>query len=160
MNKQKIILLIIIASFAIIWGYFLLQKGGKESQPAPFQQTVVNKPIADGNFLSLAPQINNEEGVLIEVAPTDFAPTQPIKFEITFTTHQGDLDFDLTKQAILYDENGNQYLPLSWDGGRGGHHLSGALIFPAISADAKNMKLIIKDIYGVAKRKFEWEIKM
>jgi hypothetical protein len=49
--------------------------------------------------------------------------------------------------------------PQTWEGGRGGHHLSGNLIFPTVSQDARSIKLIIKDIYGVSQREFLWALK-
>ena len=87
----------------------------------------------------MQPQINEEGGVSAEVAPTGFELSNP-QFKITFTAHQGDLNFDLTKNAVLIDDKNNQYKPISWTGGSGGHHLAGQLIFPAI---AKNIKITI-----------------
>lgn len=108
--------------------------------------------------ISLEPQINDEAGVSIEAAPIEFSAAGPVKFNIIFTTHQGDLGFDLLKQAALFDNQGREYAPQSWDGGSGGHHLQGALIFPALPAATTKMRLVIKNIYGVAKRAFEWRL--
>lgn len=107
---------------------------------------------------NLQPQTNNKGGVTIEITPKDIIPGEILPFGITLTTHQGNLDFDQTK-AALFDDNNTVYPPISWDGGSGGHHLSGTLIFPALPPETKNIKLIIKDVYGVPERIFEWSLK-
>lgn len=104
------------------------------------------------------PQINEEGGVSVETVLTELSAGAPVKFNITFTTHQGDLNLDLLKQAVLFDDQGKAYAPQSWDGGSGGHHLSGNLVFSSLPARTKKIKLVIKDIYGVAEREFEWEL--
>lgn len=143
MTNKKIILFAILAVAGIAIAYFLLPKNNENKiQTASPQQTTENK----------------EAGVSVEVTPIDFAPAEPIKFQIAFTTHQGDLNFGLTKQAILYDGQNRQYLPISWDGGSGGHHLEGILIFPALTEETKNIKLIIKGVYDVPERIFEWNL--
>lgn len=106
----------------------------------------------------LLPKADAQGGVSIEVEPLDFSFNKPVRFKISFDTHSGDLDFDLTKQALLIDDRNNQYLPLEWQGGRGGHHLSGTLIFSSLSANVKTLKLKIFDIYGIKEREFFWEL--
>ena len=139
---KKIIFLIIILAVIGASAYFAL----------------FNKSGNDKNAIALQPQINEEGGVSAEVAPTGFELSNP-QFKITFTAHQGDLNFDLTKNAVLIDDKNNQYKPISWTGGSGGHHLAGQLIFPAIAKNIKTIELVIKDVYGVKERKFFWDLK-
>ena len=70
-----------------------------------------------------------------------------------------DLDFDLTKISYLLDDKNNKYVPASWDGGSGGHHLSGTLYFSEPIKAAKTIKFVIENVYNVEKRAFIWEIK-
>ncbi len=112
-------------------------------------------PVSGSDTISLQPQINDEGGVSIEANPVNFDINNP-RFQISFTTHQGDLDFNLTDIATLIVDGEKEYLPVQWDGGRGGHHLSGILSFPALSKNIKNMKLVVKDVYGIAAREFFW----
>lgn len=153
MKNSKIIFIIIIVGLVIALAYFFVIKGfGKNNG-----QSYSASALTDTNGINLSSQTNNEGGVSVEVRPVDFQPGGQTKFEISFDTHQGDLDFDLTKISVLTDDQGNQYLPLEWQGGQGGHHLSGTLIFSAISGNVKQIKLILGDIYGVKEREFSWK---
>lgn len=106
----------------------------------------------------LTVKTNSENGLSVKATPIDFSWKKPVQIEIKFTTHQGDLNFDLTKNAVLINDKNQQYLPLSWSGGNGGHHLSGILVFPAISKETKNIKLIINNVYNTKERIFEWNL--
>ena len=68
-----------------------------------------------------------------------------------------DLDFDLVQISTLYDDIGNEYEPLNWDGSEpGGHHRSGILKFPTINNNAKSIKLVVIDS---VRREFNWNLK-
>lgn len=108
--------------------------------------------------VSLPPQFNNDGGLSVEARPLSASFNAPFQFEISFNTHQGNLDFDLKEQAALEDDRGNSYKPVEWRGPQGGHHISGILIFPPIKKTDK-IKLAIYNIYGVEKRVFEWDLK-
>lgn len=108
--------------------------------------------------ISLATKNNNDGGLSVEATPINFESGQQIQFEIAFNTHQGDLDFDLTQQSVLIDDFGNIYLPLEWQGDRGGHHLSGKLIFPSLKKMTKKIKLVINNVYGIKERVFAWDL--
>jgi hypothetical protein len=110
--------------------------------------------------LDLSTEINSENFVSIEIKPTDFSFNfnKTVRFDISINTHQGSLDFDLTKISQLEDNKGNIYQPLSWEGSPpGGHHGSGTLSFPRLSEKTKFIKLIIKDVNNVPERVFRWE---
>ena len=67
------------------------------------------------------------------------------------------LDFDLIQISTLYDNLGNSYKPLHWEGSEpGGHHRSGTLKFPQVDSKATLIKLVITDS---AKREFSWNLK-
>lgn len=106
----------------------------------------------------LSAKINSENLVSIEVKLDDFSFDKPIRFDVSINTHQGSLDFDLTKISHLRDDEANIYQPLSWEGSPpGGHHRSGTLTFPRLSEKTKFIKLIIKDVNNVPERVFRWE---
>ena len=77
-------------------------------------------------------------------------------FDVKFTTHSVDLDFNLVERSSLVSASGEKLKPLSWDGGQGGHHLSGTLKFPPFSRELKSMKLVLTNISSVKERIFEW----
>jgi hypothetical protein len=106
----------------------------------------------------LSAKINSESFVSIEVKPNDFSLDKTVRFDVSINTHQGSLDFDLTKISYLEDDKGNIYQPLSWEGSPpGGHHRSGTLSFPRLSEKTKFIKLTIKNVYNVPERIFKWE---
>ena len=146
MKEVKAILLIIVVLLLAGLGYFVLLKN------KPLQEQVQPPTI-------LEPRVNDEGGLSIEATPVDFSFSTPVKLKIDFTTHQGDLKFDLTKISYLLDDKNNKYVPASWDGGSGGHHLSGTLYFSEPIKDAKTIKFVIENVYNVEKRAFIWEIK-
>lgn len=153
MKITKTTFILIILSLVIIFAYFFVIKGfvKNNSQNSASPQT-------NTSSMALLSQINSEAGVSIEVRPVDFQFGKQVKFEISFNTHQGDLDFDLTKISILTDDQERQYLPLEWQGGQGGHHLSGTLIFPPLKEKIKQFKLIIKNVFEISERIFEWNL--
>lgn len=140
---------IILAVGAILFIAALLYSGLSKKERANQTESRVDSKI----------QINDEGGVSVEVELIGFDPKEPVRFQITFNTHQGDLNFDLTKISFLVDDNGKEYPPLEWQGGSGGHHLSGVLVFPVLSGNQKMIKLIMRDIYGINKREFKWDLK-
>lgn len=155
MKIEKIILPTIAVLFIAAIVYFgFFQKTAKNNQGI---STPPNQIANSSATQTLTPQTNQESGVSVEVTP--IISQGEIKFQIAFNTHQGDLNFKMTEISTLTDDQGNQYQPLEWQGGSGGHHLTGTLIFPALPADTKSIKFIIKDVYGVAARVFEWDLK-
>jgi hypothetical protein len=96
--------------------------------------------------------------VSVKVTPLSLSAKKEIVFEVVLNTHSIPLEQDLKTAAVLKDESGKEYEPVSWSGGTGGHHLLGELIFSAISKDSKSITLIIKDIAGLD-RTFSWDIK-
>jgi len=144
MKNTKIVLLIIFVILILAgFVYFALFK----------------KQLSVENLTDLGPQVNDEGGVSAEVTPIDFSFSTPVKLKIDFTTHQGNLDFDMTKISYLLDDKNNKYIPASWDGGSGGHHLSGTLSFSEPIKDTKTIKFTIENVYNVEKREFFWQVK-
>lgn len=107
----------------------------------------------------LEPQTNQAGGLNITAMTINTSGRQNATFELVFDTHEGDLVFDFTSQAVLIVNSNREYQPISWDGGSGGHHLSGKLTFPPLPKAAKTMKLVIKDFSGVKERIFSWQLK-
>lgn len=110
---------------------------------------------ASDTINNIKPLVNDESGIEVEVTPVNLSPAGT-DFTVRLTTHSGSLDFDLTKQAVLKAGPGN-LLPISWDGGSGGHHLYGTLKFPPVAKDTKSIKLVVSGI-GAPERIFEWNI--
>ena len=91
----------------------------------------ISATLQPSKFLEV--KSDNQNGVEVVIKPQvcdDFCNDSAI-FEVSFTTHEGDLDFDLAKVSTL--EVDGKVLPAkSWDGDSGGHHLEGNLVFPGV----------------------------
>lgn len=106
--------------------------------------------------LDLKPQTNNEGPVSITAAPRNLS-NSGWDFAIVLDTHSEELIDDITKVAVLVDDNNKEYAPLSWEGSpSGGHHREGVLRFNPIEPAPKTMKLIIRQIGGISARTFLW----
>lgn len=130
--------LLILSVVVVFSSYYYISSSGS---PSAANQN-------ENKFQAIA---SNENNVEFQVTPLSAT-----EFQIAMNTHSVDLDFDLAKISMLYDDIGNGYKPLKWDGSEpGGHHRNGILTFPKISSNAKSIKLIITDS---AKREFSWRL--
>lgn len=102
---------------------------------------------------------NSANGLTISVKPIQLTLGAPVRFSVTLNTHAGSLAVDFAKAATLVDDRGNIYQATAWDGPPpGGHHVSGALVFPPLGQDVSSARLILRDIYDVPERTFEWRL--
>ena len=84
-------------------------------------------------------------------------------FDVSMNTHSVDLDgYDLAELAVLRDDTGNEYYPVSWDSAAGGHHRKGTLTFPlpdsVSQAKAKYIEMMIRDVAGIEERVLKWKL--
>ena len=111
-----------------------------------------NKNIVDVSQKTLQTLTDDKNNVEFQITPLS-----PSEFQIAINTHSVDLDFDLTEISTLYDDAGNAYKPLKWDGSEpDGHHRNGILKFSSINSNAKSIKLVITD---TATREFNWNLR-
>lgn len=109
----------------------------------------------------LAPQSSQAGGVGISVKPTDVSATATAwQFQVTLTTHSGDLGDDLARTATLVDAAGKQVAAAGWDGDPpGGHHRKGVLRFKALSPRPDNIEMRIARTGEATPRTFRWKLK-
>ncbi len=154
MKKSNTILIALILLSAAFFTWALVRS--QKQAPAIAQNGAEkNLPAAT---LPLEGQTNNEGGVEVSVQPQDVQSNE-WTFGVAMNTHIGSLDADLVKSATLADERGNIFAPIRWDGASpGGHHRQGILTFNAIAPRPDSITLLIKDVGGVAERKFTWQL--
>lgn len=120
-------------------------------------------PLATAQTASgraLAARSNDAGGVRVVIKPKNVGSGSAWEFEVTMDTHSKPLDDDLTITAVLLDDGGRRYVPLTWQGDPpGGHHRKGVLRFPAPADQIKSFKIQIQGMGGVATRTFEWNMK-
>jgi hypothetical protein len=120
-------------------------------------------PMQNISDISGAPQmwetrIDEQAGVTVSVTPTFPSPgSKEWTFNVVMNTHSVELDQDMTKVAILIDEQGNEYKALKWDGPDGSHHREGVLIFGKMTPAPRSIELRISGIGGVV-RSFTWQL--
>ncbi len=91
------------------------------------------------------------------------AEDDSLVFNVAMNTHSVDLDqYDLGELAVLRDDAGNKYYPISWDSAPGGHHRQGVLTFSIPDSlsqgKAKYLEIVIQDVAGIEKRVLKWEL--
>lgn len=143
MGKSKIKALfysLLVLSIIIVFGSYYFISNSKTSS------------LTNANEISFQTLTSNENNVEFQVTPLSTS-----EFQIAIDTHSVELDFDLTQISALYDDAGNTYKPLKWEGSEpGGHHRNGILKFPSIDKNAKSIKLVIIDS---TKREFSWNLR-
>lgn len=97
-------------------------------------------------------------GVTVKVTYLNPQETADARFDIALDTHSVNLDaYDLKALSLLRDEGGKDYQPTHVENKGSGHHRQITLVFPKPSAEAKKVKLIIKDLAGAKERSFSWD---
>jgi hypothetical protein len=82
-----------------------------------------------------------------------------IDFQLIMDTHMGALPADMRTFAKLVGEGGAETPPSAWSGGKGGHHLSGRLSFPAAGSGERGvLTLVLKSADGRNDMRFEWRV--
>lgn len=133
-------------------------------------QNIINKPALDvtensgptpqntTSLITLPVQTNEAGGLSIDAQPLPFMWGDPINISVSLTTHEGDLNINWPTQAVLVDDQQREYSAQEWQGGNGGHHLQGTLVFSAITQSTTTLTLLIRDVYNTPERRFEWVI--
>lgn len=141
-----------ILVFAFIGGILVLYN----TRPAPLPAQE-NSPVS-GTQQKWESKIDDQASVTVTVTPTLLsAESAEWKFDVVMDTHSVELDQDMTRVAILIDEEGKEYKAINWEGPVGGHHREGILTFTKITPSPKFVELKISDIGGVI-RNFNWQL--
>jgi hypothetical protein len=116
--------------------------------------------VQTASAAALESQTNSDGGVWVTVTPKPMGSSGIYwEFQVAMNTHTKPLDTDLSQAAVLTDDGGGRYTPVSWQGDPpGGHHRKGYLLFPLPQGKPKAVELTIKDLGGVGERVFRWEL--
>jgi len=111
--------------------------------------------VLDSGYQSL---VDEQAAVTVDITPKVLALGQERNiFAVAFNTHSVPMDYDFSQVIILRDDLDNVYSAQEWTGGRGGHHVSGEVIFPALDPQASAVEIDIVGVGGVD-RVFKWQI--
>lgn len=149
MNKT---ITIFILALAFIGGFLVFYNPKTVSNPTQ------NNYDASSTLQKWESKIDEQASVTVTVTPTLLSEeSEEWKFDVVMDTHSVELDQDMTKIAILIDEQGKEYKAINWEGPTGGHHREGIITFNKITPAPKSVELKISDIGGVV-RSFTWQL--
>ena len=149
MKNKSVLLFVILLGIGIII-FVSLKLPNQTKIPTQIQQK--------SNSSVLYQQQTDEKGsVVVEATPISLTSKKNASFTVSLTTHSGDLNYDVVAIAKLTDNKGNTYNPISWTGGKGGHHIEGTLTFSKLSQEASAVTLTIPGIDN-QDRVFEWKL--
>ncbi|KKR09756.1 MAG: hypothetical protein UT37_C0011G0013 [Parcubacteria group bacterium GW2011_GWA2_39_18] len=152
-EMKKTATIIILAVVAIIVGFFIVRENRSAKQSASTANTT-NQPT--GSQQNWESKTDNQLAATVTITPIDIlSQSKEWKFDIVMNTHSIELDQDLTKSAVLVDDQGKEHRPINWEGQIGGHHREGVLIFNKIMPTPKVIELKISGIGNVV-RNFVW----
>lgn len=135
---------------------------------APPQIDLQLAPVSEDSIspeFDSATRMDDQGAIVFEVTPLNLDRTaDSFEFNIVLTTHSVDLSMDLAATATLETDTGVSVNSTLWDAPRGGHHVNGKLIFPAmvdgksLLESATKLTLTITAV-DAPTRIFEWELK-
>ena len=150
MNKT---IIIILSAVAFIGGFLIFY----QSRPAPQSTPANSQTDQQKNTEKWETKNDDQANVNIAITPLDLSPqSAEWKFDVGMNTHSVELDQDMTKSAVLIDDQGKEYKALNWNGPVGGHHREGVLTFSQITPTPKSVELKIIGI-GEVDRTFSWQ---
>ena len=151
LNHMNKTITISILALVFIGGFFLFYK--PKTTPGPTQN---NSPVS--NAQQWEAKTDEQANVTVVVTPLDpFLRSTLWRFDVGMNTHSVELNQDMTKVAVLVDDQGREYEPLKWEGPIGGHHREGTLTFVQLMPVPKSVELKIYNIGGVT-RSFIWQL--
>ena len=113
---------------------------------------------------NLLERSDKQGAVTVTVTPINLkAPVDALDFNVSLQTHSVDLSMDVASLSTLKTDTGISVKGASWDGQKGGHHVTGKLSFP-VSQDgkpvlqgAKTVTVTIQNI-DAPERTFTWDV--
>ena len=153
MNNKTLTILTIVLAF--LGGFLFFYRGGPTKKVVPVANQSNQQTTAKQTWET---KTEEQASVTVVVTPLDLSSnSKEWKFDVGMNTHSVELDQDMMKIAVLVDDQGREYKPLSWDGPVGGHHREGVLIFNQITPNPKSVELKISSIEDVV-RSFTWQL--
>lgn len=135
-------------------------QGFSPPKASPPTSSPATPGVAIGQPVNGLVQANSEGSVTVEVKWVGDR-NGSLTFVVSMDTHSVNLDkIDLGAQAVLRDDTGEEYRPVSWRSAPGGHHRSGTLTLPVPSSvsQLKYLELVISNVAGVKERVLRWQL--
>lgn len=163
--KRPVLITIIVVVVALVVISSLNKKDKQVSKRENTTDVDINKTsnnteiLGDENSNKYETQTKDQASVTIDITPKQLGIKEDENiFTIALNTHSVELDSNFSEIMVLKDDLGNLYSAIEWTGNKGGHHISGDIIFPQIDKQAKSITLQINGINQVD-RIFKWILK-
>ena len=164
--RRLIIAILLITLMSILAACAPASTSADQTNPqAASVPTVSSSSGTDPSTTADLTRTDQQGAVTVIVTPLNLDnPSEQLEFNVALETHSVDLSMDLATLATLVTDTGITVPATLWDAPRGGHHVSGKLIFPttkdgtSILEDATTLTLIIVDV-DASSRVFEWDLK-
>ncbi|MDO9122194.1 MAG: hypothetical protein Q7U31_10435 [Anaerolineaceae bacterium] len=118
-------------------------------------QTITPAPILT--------QSDSQGAISVEITPENLKTIgDTMVFDVSLNTHSIDLSMDLAQLSTLTTDTGKVIQATNWDATRGGHHVSGKLVFNTV-LDGNNLLDGVKSFtitinsLDVPSRQFSWQ---
>lgn len=145
MNAKLFFIMLFVVGGLIVFG---LTTKSNETTPvgATKPQIQGESTAVRDDSSSFQSQSKTMGAVDVKITPLQLEPGQEAIFEIVLNTHSVDLGYEYTKIITLIDNLDKTYRANEWIGESSGHHLTGKLIFEALSNDLRTVTLNIEGI--------------
>ncbi len=153
--KFKIIFISLLVVALIGIGFQIVSR-----ESPPFKTPSPLVASGDVNTKKWEKKSDDQVNITVVVTPLNLLPqSKEWKFNIVMDTHVAPLNQEMTKVAVLVDDQGKEYLPTAWTGdGTGAHHREGVLTFSAIAPISDTIELRITEVGESTVRVFKWQI--
>jgi hypothetical protein len=152
MTKSDILITTTVLIVFVLVGFKLFYK----SEEPQNTKTIIPFEIATEK-IGYETKINKDDDVEVTVTPQIISNEEWI-FEVALDTHSTELTNDLTKDAVLIDQFGNEFKPLEWQGDPpAGHHRKGKLKFSPPQQSSIPFTVKIFNVGEIAERNFVWD---
>lgn len=156
MNEKTFLVILAIISVVVFGATSFFQEKDQVVEDS-LPELAMGKNFANEgstlNPLRFSGQQQDLGAVTLWVEPVVVVPAEKIVFQVSMDTHSVNLEYDFTQVMSLTDSLEIKYAATEWDGGRGGHHLSGRLVFKPIGEQellAKNInQQLVADLYSM-----------
>ena len=165
-EKKSLIILSVFVFAIFIWLTVIFNPGQRADSQTLAKSTEINSSSSLAQISNNSAPVSGNTGnkqitgsgqrksatlgdVTLDVDPKKFGGIETeTTFTLSFNTHSVSLDYDFTKIVTLQDDRGKDYQASLWTGPRGGHHMSGDIVFPPLDSGVKQVTLTVTGLAG------------
>lgn len=110
----------------------------------------------NNNASALGTKTDEQGSMTVAVTPKENADGS-WDFDVVIDNHVSDVTQDMVAESSLVSSSGAVLTPTTWNGDPpGGHHRKGTLRFAKLSGNLADYTLVLRNLGGIAERRFSW----